>query len=175
MKLGLGRDEVKLVMHDPMWSKEFLKIQEQISNSVNININRIEHIGSTAIKEIMSKPIIDIMVGVDDIEKVEESFFKGLQTIGFYRLKVVREGEIVLAKFTDKTYKIKTHYIHLVNFQGVKWSNLLFFKNCLNSNKLLRKEYEQIKLSYISEKSTGIDDYTESKSKFVNKIFNMNE
>ena len=81
-----------------------------------------------------AKPIIDILVGIDDISKVDKAIFKQLQSIGFLRLRVERPGEIVLAKFTDETYEVKTHFIHMVDFEEELWCNQLFFRDYLNSN-----------------------------------------
>ena len=56
-----------------------------------------------------------------------------------------RPGEIVLAKFTDETYEVKTHFIHMVDFEKELWRNQLFFRDYLNSNEKAREEYMNIK------------------------------
>ena len=88
--------------------------------------NRIEHIGSTAIKDMVAKPILDLVVGVHDVENVDKAIFQGLKEAGFLRLRVQRPNEIVLAKFTDETYEVKTHFIHLVEYNKDLWKNLIF-------------------------------------------------
>ena len=89
--------------------------------SPGIDISRIEHIGSTAINGIKAKPMIDITVGVQDMNNVASNNFKSLQEISFYRLRVVLDSEIVLARFdNDKTFDVKTHIIHLIDFSRRK-------------------------------------------------------
>lgn len=171
MKLGLKRDEIKLVDYTPEWINEFIRVKKEIMQNVNIEENRIEHIGSTAIKGMSAKPILDILIGVDDIQNLDETIIKGLKNIGFLRLRVERPEEIVLAKFTDKTYEEKTHYIHLVEFQKELWDNLIFFRDYLNSNEPARKKYLDIKLEYLKKSSTGINEYTDYKEEFVKNIF----
>src|SRR5699024_12367949 len=78
--------------------------------------SHIEHIGSTSIKDMMAKPIIDIVIGVNDITKIDRNVFRGLKKTGFLRLKVERSNEIDPAKFTDDTYTEKTHFIHLDDY-----------------------------------------------------------
>ncbi len=107
MRLGLKRDEVKLEAHTEEWKEEFLSIKQEILNATPINEGRIEHIGSTAIIGIVAKPILDLVVGVNDIENVDEAIFHGLKEVGFLRLRVKRPNEIVLAKFTDERMKKK--------------------------------------------------------------------
>lgn len=171
MELGLKKDEVKVVPYTADWGTEFLKVKKEIHQCTDISKNRIEHIGSTAIKDMLAKPILDILVAVDDLCILNPSIIKGLKSIGFLRLRVERPNEIIFAKFTDNTYEKKTHYIHLVEFEKEQWKNLIFFRDYLNTNENARKEYINIKLDYLKRHSTGINEYTEHKENFVKSIF----
>lgn len=171
MRLGLKKDEVRLEAHTDEWKKEFLSVKMDILNSTPIQENRIEHIGSTAIKGIVAKPILDLVVGVDDIESVDKAVFQGLKESGFLRLRVERPNEIVFAKFTDETYEVKTHFIHLVDYDKNLWKDFIFFRDYLNSNKTEREQYEVLKIKFIEEKNGGINQYTDYKESFVKKIY----
>ncbi|MCM3324759.1 GrpB family protein [Cytobacillus kochii] len=170
MELGLGRNEVILVPHDEGWKKEFEKVKEEIHNATSIDHKKIEHIGSTSIINIMTKPIIDILVGVENIQAINSKLIEDLKKIGFYRLRVERQNEVVFAKFTDESFKVKTHFLHLVNFDGELWKDLIFFRDFLNLDEPSRVAYEDIKKNFVKFQSKGIDEYTESKEKFVKDI-----
>lgn len=150
-------------------------MKQDIIKSTPIPEKRIEHIGSTAIKGMVAKPIVDIIVGVDDIENVDKSIFDGLKTIGFLRLRVHRPNEIVLAKFTDDTYEEKTHFIHLVDYSKKLWKDLIFFRNYLNENITARVDYSDLKKKFLEENSGGIKEYTDFKEQFVKEIFSKRE
>ena len=171
MNLGLKNNEVRLVEYSPKWKDEFERSKNLILDHTHMQENRIEHIGSTAIIDMSAKPIIDIIIGVDDLEKVDKALFKELKTVGFFRLKVNRPNEIVLAKFLDDSYKVKTHFIHIVEYKKDLWHNLIFFRDYLNSNKEAREKYLDIKKKYVSKSSTGIIDYTNYKENFVKEIY----
>lgn len=171
MELGLERNKVKLVPYDKNWKNEFEKVKEIIHNSTGIENDKIEHIGSTAIKNIMAKPLIDILVGVENISCIKPDLIKQLKQIGFYKLKVERKNEIVFAKFTDDTFNIKTHFIHLVDYDGEIWRNLIFFRDYLNYDESSREDYENIKKKFVEIQSVGIEEYTDSKEEFVKYIF----
>ncbi|QCR31062.1 GrpB family protein [Lysinibacillus sp. SGAir0095] len=171
MSLGLKRDEIRLEAHYDEWKKEFLRVKRDILNSTSIQENRIEHIGSTAIRDIVAKPILDIVVGVDDIDNVDKLIVQGLKEAGFLKLKVERPNEIVLAKFTDDTYVEKTHFIHLVEYNKEHWNNLIFFRNYLNSNKTAREQYKELKMKFLEEINGGITEYTDYKEQFVKGIY----
>ena len=110
-------------------------------------------------------------LGVDDLKIVDKTLIKNFNRAGFLRLKVDRPREIVLAKFTDDSYEVKTHFIHLVDYEKEQWNNLVFFRDYLNSNEIARKQYLEIKLQYLMKSSTGINEYTDFKEQFVNSIF----
>jgi GrpB-like predicted nucleotidyltransferase (UPF0157 family) len=171
LKLGLTRDEVKLVPYDEEWKSEFALVKQDIRNHTNLDGDHIQHIGSTAIVGMMAKPILDIVVGIDDINNVEEIIISGFKKAGFLRLSVERPSEVVFAKFEDTTYQVKTHFVHLVEYDKELWNNLIFFKSFLNSNEIEREEYLNLKLDYVQYNNSGISQYTDHKEEFVKRIY----
>lgn len=171
MQLGLKNDEVRLENHTPEWREEFITVKKELMKYTNLEDYRVEHIGSTAIKGMSAKPIIDILVGIDNVQTIDKPLLKRFNKAGFLRLKVERPEEIVLAKFTDDSYKEKTHFIHLVDYEKELWNNLIFFRDYLNSHEDARKQYLEIKLEYLKKSLTGVSEYTDFKEKFVKEIF----
>lgn len=170
MKLGLGRNEVRIVDYNSDWKAEFERIKKDLMESTGLEGKRIEHIGSTAIKDMRAKPIIDLLVGVDNLDAVDKPLLQSFRKAGFLSLKVERPGEIVLAKFKDNSYQIKTHYIHLVEYQKPLWKNLIFFRDYLNNNEHARNQYLNIKEKFLRSNSEGIREYTDYKEAFVKEI-----
>jgi len=171
MELGLKKDEVKIVPYNAQWKSEFERVKKLMLHVLNVNESQIEHIGSTAIKGMKAKPIIDILLGVENLQCIDRILEKALYSIGFYRLRVERENEVVFAKFADEGFETKTHFIHAVKFNGELWKNLIFFRDYLNENEEERKAYENVKEAYLQHCSTGINDYTNFKEEFVQRIF----
>ena len=50
---------VRVVPYDPEWKNEFLKIKAMIVDCVGDLIIGVDHIGSTSIEGLASKPVID--------------------------------------------------------------------------------------------------------------------
>ena len=172
MNLGMDHDEVRIVNYTAEWSAEFKKVKEGLIESTGLNDKRIEHIGSTAIVGMSAKPIIDILVGIDDLNTVDKSLLKSFSKEGFLRLKVERPGEVVLAKFTDDTYQVKTHFIHLVEYKKQLWNDLIFFRDYLNANEDAREGYLKVKQGYLKNNATGVAAYTDYKEAFVREVIN---
>ncbi len=171
MELGLKKDEVRLVPHTKLWQSEFIRVKQAITDNTNIDDHCIEHIGSTAIMNMLAKPILDIVIAVKYINNLDESLISGLKEAGFLRLRVERPGEVVFAKFTDHTYQEKTHFIHLVQQEGELWKNLIFFRDYLNLHEKAREDYKQIKLAFVQTRDSGIEEYTNLKEEFVKSIY----
>ena len=172
MKLGLKNNEVKIVPFDEEWRVEFSNIKEEIQLTLGIDEICIQHIGSTAIEGMSAKPIIDILLGVDDLHNIDQEMERKLRTIGFYRLRVERQNEVVFAKFEDDTFETKTHFIHAVVFKEELWGNLVFFRDYLNANDEEKIAYAKLKDNYLRyAHATNINEYTDFKEEFVKRIF----
>jgi GrpB-like predicted nucleotidyltransferase (UPF0157 family) len=63
--------KVELVPHDPGWRVSFLKESKQIALAMGEKAVTVHHIGSTAIPSFYAKPIIDFLIEVKDLAKVE--------------------------------------------------------------------------------------------------------
>lgn len=171
MELGLFKDEVKIVLYEEGWKSEFFKVKKDLMEHGNLKDKQIEHIGSTSIKGMVAKPVIDIMVGVNRLNTLDKKFFKNLQSIGFYRLQIERPHEIVCAKFTDHSFEMKTHFIHIVEYGNEKWQQMLFFRDYLNAHEDAKQQYQALKSNFFSTDLAGINAYTKYKEQFIQSIF----
>ena len=63
--LGLPKGEVFLTLWTEEWEKEFLLEKEKIQKKISNYIVDVHHIGSTAVKYLSAKPIIDIAVEIN--------------------------------------------------------------------------------------------------------------
>src|SRR5699024_8330888 len=124
-----------------------------------------------SIKDMMAKPIIDIVIGVSDITNIDRNVFRGLKEAGFLRLKVERPNEIVFAKFTDDRYKETNHINHLVDYNKYLLKNFIIVIHYFNANEIVQNQYEKLKLEFHSQKSGGIESYTDYKEQFVKDIY----
>jgi GrpB-like predicted nucleotidyltransferase (UPF0157 family) len=63
---------VELADHDPEWEQIARETIGQLWRVLGSVAKDIQHVGSTAIRNIKAKPIIDIAVAVDDFAEVEK-------------------------------------------------------------------------------------------------------
>ncbi|BFN33141.1 GrpB family protein [Vibrio harveyi] len=172
MKLGLANHKVDVVKHDPAWRQEFARSRSELALVTEIPPTQIEHIGSTAILDMPAKPIIDIVLGIEHFPHVSPKLIDALKSVGFLRLKVEKQDEIVFAKFTDDSYQVKTHYLHLTQYQEQLWRDWIQFRDRLNGNAELRSEYLALKFSLVKQAEITIEKYTDAKTSLVRKVIN---
>ncbi len=70
MSIGLKRGEVAVENHQIEWETSAKSIIDLLKNIMKNDIVDVQHIGSTSIKSICAKPIIDIVVGVNDFNDI---------------------------------------------------------------------------------------------------------
>lgn len=76
------KDPVIIEPYNHSWPKLYNEIRCQIVSELGSAIQRIDHIGSTAVVGLSAKPIIDIQISVSDLDNIEE-VISGLQEIGY--------------------------------------------------------------------------------------------
>ena len=127
---------------------------------------RDKHVGSTAIRSIDAKPIVDIAVALDDVQSVT-SHIEELAGYGIiYRGSDV-PGQILLIIGEGN---IRTHHIHIVKWRGKAWNNYIMFRDYMNSHPDKAAEYEKLKKQLASSFPDNRRAYTEGKAGFIEKI-----
>jgi len=174
MGLGLSSGITELVEYDPEWEKIATNTIEKLWNIFKSTAKDIQHIGSTAIKNIKAKPIIDIAVAVDDFSKFEllipELECKGFSYHGWFipeRITVLN-----VYKKLKPNYKVCTHHIHIVIVDSKEWNEHLNFRNYLNKHPAIAKTYEALKIRLAIEHpvDVGREKYNEGKKGFIRQI-----
>ena len=70
MAIGLKHGFVELADHDPEWEILAAQTIEKLWHVFGSAAKDIQHVGSTAIRKIKAKPVIDIVVAVEDFDEV---------------------------------------------------------------------------------------------------------
>jgi GrpB-like predicted nucleotidyltransferase (UPF0157 family) len=66
--VGLSKNSVKLYPHSEEWSILFENEKIKVYNCIKEYVIDIQHVGSTSIRGMHAKPIIDIVVAIDDLK-----------------------------------------------------------------------------------------------------------
>lgn len=154
------------------YNEEFKKIyldEENILKALIGNyIKRISHIGSTSIKDIKTKPIVDILIEIDFENK---NIVKEILLNNNYILMSEAFDKISFNKgYTTNGYADKVFHIHIKKYGDC---DELYFRDYLNDNLPTAKEYEKLKLELYDKYKPNRDLYTDGKREFVTEIVNI--
>lgn len=163
--MSLKNNTVHLETNYSLWKKMFNEEKETLNKIFSQDNFSIEHVGSTSIKNLSAKPIIDIAVGVNnfkDFQKYEKKLEK------LYTIKKNNEKKEILL---IKENKIETFFlIHVLEKNSERYKNMINFRNILNDNHQILKEYEKLKKNLSKKYQNDRTMYTKLKNDFIKNI-----
>lgn len=148
--------------HNDCWNDYYLEEVAKLKNILPKDAI-INHIGSTAIKDIWAKPIVDILVEISD-NLGEVSLI--LQNNGWIKMNE-QENRVSFNKgYTENGFAEKVYHLHL-RYTGD--NDEIYFRDYLITHPEITKEYETLKLSLWKKFEHNRDGYTEAKGEFIKK------
>ncbi len=163
--MGLINGTVNLENNYLIWKNMFYKEKEILIDLFKDKALSIEHVGSTSVEDLLSKPIIDIVIGVKDINDINIKELENYYTVKYNK----NDKEILLIKEDDK----ETFYlIHVLEIDSDRYKNMIYFRDILINNKNIKKEYEKLKKELASKYYNDRKTYTKLKNDFINEVLN---
>ena len=128
-------------------------------------IVRLSHIGSTSIETIWAKPIVDILLEIP--KEADMVVMRDLLLQNGYLLMSESQGRMSFNKgYTPSGFAERVFHLHL-RYEGDH--DELYFRDYLQENPAVAKDYEQLKLSLWKQYEHNRDAYTDSKTDFIKK------
>ena len=153
---------IYLTEHDDRWEGYFAEEAAALKNILPEDAV-VSHIGSTAVKGIWAKPIVDILLEVSDGLREVASI---LQRNGWIKMSE-SDGRMSFNKgYTESGFADKVYHLHL---RRVGDDDEIYFRDYLNAHPEVAKEYETLKLALWKKFEHDRDGYTDAKSEFVAK------
>lgn len=155
---------IYLTEHQPYW-KDWYSDEESFLKNRLFEIDRISHIGSTAVSSIYAKPIIDILVEMPQNDKLSD-----------YKELIVKSGYICMSEtsdrisfnkgYTESGFAERVFHLHL-RYAGD--NDELYFRDYLIEHTDIAVEYEKMKLKLWKKYEFNRDGYTNAKTDFIQK------
>ena len=166
MSIGLKRGSVRLEAHDPAWDSSAREIIGALREILGADAADIQHVGSTAIPTIYAKPIVDIAVGMRNLHSIREHD-EALAAQGIRYRKEEFGGQLVYVMGTDT---VRTHFIHVVPWNGEAWHNYIAFRDYLNAHPKDAQMYSRLKQSLAEVHPEDREAYLAGKSETIARI-----
>lgn len=159
---GLEPRTVNIVDYDPAWVNRFGEERDRLHAALGETARMIEHIGSTSVPGLAAKPVIDILLTVDDTED-ESAYRAAIETLG-YELRVREPGHLA---FRTRTRDVNLHIWPIGDPEVDKY---LKFRDRLRKDPRDRALYERVKRDLAAREWRDINYYADAKSDVVTEI-----
>jgi len=161
------RAPVILSEYQASWVIKFEKEKTLLNNLIGKwSHGSIEHVGSTAIPDLIAKPIIDIMFGVQSLEASKPC----IDILGNNGYEYSPYKTEVMHWFCKPSDSFRTHHVHLIPYLSPLWKERITFRNELRKNKEIRNKYANLKIKLADENKNDREKYTELKWPFIEGV-----
>lgn len=148
MASGVGRDR---------WAKRFEREAAALAHVLGDAVVAIEHVGSTSVRGLVARPILDVLVGLPGPAPTT-SQLTALERLG-YRPPRRRAGRAYVCRGTPREVTV-----HFAEWGSSRWWRLIEFREILRSDADARSRYGELKGSL---SNAGQPQYAEGKRRFV--------
>lgn len=170
-----AKDHVVIEPYNSAWPKLAEAEIKTIKKMIQLPFVTIEHIGSTAVPELASKPIIDIIIVIPSIDDGEK-WVKQLELLGYvFWDENSDKRHLRFFKGMPPFGTKRTHHIHIVDVNNTTFEQRILFRNILRRDGKTRKEYEALKINLSQTHTTDRESYTDAKSKFIKSVLCAND
>ena len=159
--------KIVVLPYNPEWADMFKVEASRITAFLGKEVQEIHHIGSTAIPSITAKPIIDILVVVHDINKIDK-----------YNQVMINQGYIPMGEYgiPRRRFFIKgsdsnrTYHVHIFQTGDANIERHLNFRDYLIAHPEEAKAYSHLKEQLAKNFAEDIEGYMGGKSSFIKEI-----
>ena len=161
--------KVEIHAWSPGWAERFEAEKRVLLEAFRPEAIEIEHIGSTAVRGLAAKPIVDMLLGAADLASIERRM-PSLVALG-YRYVPEFEAELPGRRyFVKPAHGAAELHLHAVRVHDGFWSRHLAFRDALREDSHLAAEYAQLKRRLAARFGHDRGAYTDAKSDFIRRV-----
>ncbi|MDP4549595.1 GrpB family protein [Alkalihalobacillus macyae] len=163
----MTKPTVQLNEYNAEWESQFDYEKERIIAAIGDKLAGIEHIGSTSIKGLKAKPIIDIMGGIEDLS----STLAIVQPLNEIEFEYVPKPEFTDRRFFRKgSWGKGTCHLHICEIHSTEWIEKIVFRDYLRKHSKVAEEYALLKSELATTYKDDRSTYTQHKEPFIKDI-----
>jgi GrpB-like predicted nucleotidyltransferase (UPF0157 family) len=157
--------DILIAGYDPAWPERFRLEEASIRAALGEAALSVEHIGSTSVPGLAAKPIVDILLVVEDSAQ-EASYVPALQEAG-YVLRV-REPDFDEHRMFRTPHK--DVHVHVFSAGSKEIERYLLLREHLRENEEDRDLYARTKRELAMREWPSMDHYAEAKTEVIEGI-----
>lgn len=176
--------------YNPIWKANFDSIQHELLALLKPIRSRVDHIGSTAVEGLSAKPIIDILIGLEEENDLDlipfllqgkcyvyyEKYNEDMPYRRFFVALIDRPEVLGLPAHIapDDEIPVRLHdhslriaHIHSIPTSSVHWLRHIAFRDYLRVHEEVRVQYQVIKEKLALQQWKDGNDYNDAKDEFL--------
>ena len=156
---------IRLSRYSKEWPGLFAREAGRIRRALGPRALTVEHVGSTAVPGLQAKPIIDVLLVVENSAD-EAAYVPSLEAAGYVlriRERNWHEHRVFKGPDTDVN-------MHVFSRGDGEADRMLLFRDWLRGNKPDRELYQRTKLRLASKRWKYVQNYADAKSRVVESI-----
>lgn len=159
---------VEVTPYDKEWPLRYQEEVSRIEKVLKPEVVSIHHIGSTSIPGMYAKPIIDIMIEVRDISKIDE-YNEKMIDLGYEpRGELGIPGRRYFSREQPKD--VRTHHVHMYQSGDENLIRHIAFREYMIAHPEDAATYAKLKMKLAKENRYDIDAYIAGKESYVDKM-----
>ncbi len=162
--LGLRRGVVEVVPYRLEWPALFEVAAGELRGALGASILAVHHVGSTSVPNLCAKPILDVLVSVEDFDEAL-GLVPRIEVLGY----VFRRDE----EIEDRHYFrrgddwARTHHLSLATPSSRHHVDTIAFRDALRRDPQLASGYADLKLTLARRFPRDREAYVNGKTDFV--------
>lgn len=166
--LGLDYHELRLDRATTGWVRAGSLLRDEVAELLTGVTVAVEKIGSSSVVGLLSKPIVDLAVGLSAQQDVSAVRRRLEDTGWIYRGDAGGEGGHVFVLEARPWFRVA--HLHVVSYGDRQWKNYLRLRDLLRRSAGARTRYEAAKLRLAGEVDGDRRAYTDGKSEVVRSL-----
>lgn len=166
---GFGEERlVRVVPYDPSWPASFEAARGDLA-AVVPDALAIEHVGSTSVPGLASKPTVDVLLVVDDLAVILDRLAE-LAAIGLEHRPGSFAPERPHLFFRRMAGGERTHHLHVLASSSPEPDDYRLFRDYLRANPDAAARYEAAKLDLADRFARDRTSYVQTKESIVEEV-----
>ena len=155
--------------YNPVWKTLFEEEKRNILEALSGIQFEIEHIGSTAVDGLGAKPVIDILIGLNNFSEAGEQV-KKIVNIGYQYISKYEDTMPYRRFFIKEKFGVRTHHIHMVKIHTEFWERHIAFRDYLRKHPEEKLAYYDLKKQLALREWRDGNEYAAAKTEFIRRI-----
>ena len=165
---GLKKGVLELMDYRDDYEKIYNIERDNLKDIYGWRITKIDHVGSTAIKGIKSKPIIDILIQTDDLDEFKKYTEENVEGMTYtVKKEPTMGGDYLIRKEEDGKVKAFIHVYKTGDMNGI---TSIMFRDYLNTHEDEKKRYEELKIELYKKYKDDRHQYTYGKEEYIKGV-----